>query len=96
MALSEDDIKQDVLFPQDASLVEGKRKPSKHFNLADRESRFGIIMGYIQEHGSITTRQYYEIAKISERTASRDLEDLVARGALKSEGKTRGRVYKLP
>jgi ATP-dependent DNA helicase RecG len=88
-------IKQDVLFPQDISLGEGKRNLEKH-NLSTRESRFRIIMGYIQEHGSITSRQYYEIAAISERTASRDLEDLVARGALKSVGKTRGRIYKLP
>ena len=62
----------------------------------DQESRFGIIMSYVHEHGSITTRQCYELTGISERTAFRDLEDLVARGALKSVGKTRGRVYKLP
>jgi predicted HTH transcriptional regulator len=90
-----DNVRQGVLFSQDA-LVEEKKILGKHFNLADRESRFGIIMGYVQEHGSITTRQYCEISGISERTASRDLEDLVARGALKSIGKTRGRVYKLP
>ncbi len=94
--LGSGNVKQGVLFPQDASLMEEDRVLGKHFNLADRESRFGIIMGYIQEHGSITTRQYYEIAGISERTASRDLEDLVARGSLKSVGKTRGRIYKLP
>jgi predicted HTH transcriptional regulator len=45
---------------------------------------------------SIPTRQYHEIAGVPERTAYRDLEDLVARGALKSVGKTRGRIYKLP
>ncbi len=35
-------------------------------------------------------------SEMAERTASRDLEDLVARGNLKSMGKTRGRIYKLP
>ncbi len=53
-------------------------------------------MRYVHENNSITNREYREMTNISEQTANRDLETLVAQGVLKRVGKTRGRVYKLP
>jgi ATP-dependent DNA helicase RecG len=94
-AVSPEKIRQAVLFPEEASRAE-KAILGKPVNLSDRESRFEIIMTYIQEHGSVTTRQYCELTGIHKRRASRDLEELVEKGALKTVGKTRGRVYKLP
>ncbi|MGH2497789.1 MAG: ATP-binding protein [Ktedonobacteraceae bacterium] len=59
------------------------------------ERRKTLAMRYIQQHGFITNREYRELTGVSENTALRDLEELVARGVLKKIGKTRGRQYKL-
>jgi len=58
--------------------------------------RFALAMRYVHENNAITNREYREMTNISEPTANRDLETLVAQGMLKRVGKTRGRVYKLP
>lgn len=64
--------------------------------LIEQEQRMRLAMQYVQEHGVITNTQYRELTGISEATARRDLEVLVARGALRGIGKTRGRQYRLP
>ncbi len=61
-----------------------------------QERRKTLAMRYIQEHGFITNREYRELTRVSENTALRDLEELVAKGVLKKTGKTRGRQYRLP
>ena len=69
---------------------------SNPIELSIQERRFALAMRYINKNGSITNREYREITNISEQTANRDLETLVTQGVLKREGKTRGRIYKLP
>ncbi|GAC1364463.1 MAG: ATP-binding protein [Ktedonobacteraceae bacterium] len=58
--------------------------------------RVEIVMRYVQDYGSITNRQYRDIAGVSENTALRDLEKLVEQGSLKRVGKRRGSQYRLP
>lgn len=53
-------------------------------------------MRYVQEHGSITNREYRGLTGVSEQTANRDLEALAVQGVLLSVGAKRGRRYKLP
>jgi len=62
--------------------------------LNDRQIK---AMRYLQEHGEITTIIYCrEIApQISERTARKDLNDLVERGLITRIGRTRGTKYVL-
>lgn len=64
--------------------------------LIEQEQRMRVAMQYIQEYGAITNTQYRKLTGVSEATARRDLEALVARGALRGIGKTRGRQYQLP
>lgn len=54
------------------------------------------VDGYVYaiQTGQITRGQYLEITEVSPVTASRDLADLVKRGLLTTEGKTRSRVYR--
>jgi ATP-dependent DNA helicase RecG len=64
--------------------------------LADVDKRRAVGMRYVQEHGSITNREYRELTGVSEQTGNRDLEALVEQGALVKVGTKRGRRYKLP
>lgn len=50
----------------------------------------------IQEHGSITSRQYVEATGTSERTALRELQEMVKRGVIVVRGRTRSARYFLP
>jgi ATP-dependent DNA helicase RecG len=63
---------------------------------SEEERRQVLAMRYVQEHGVITNREYRALTGVSENTALRDLEELVAKGILKKTGKTRGREYRLP
>jgi predicted HTH transcriptional regulator len=49
---------------------------------------------YANQLGQITRGGYMEATGVSMATASRDLADLVAKGFLTLEGKTRDRVYR--
>lgn len=69
---------------------------SNEEELQPEERRKIVAMRYIQQHGFITNREYRALTGVSENTALRDLEELVAKGILKKIGKTRGRQYKLP
>jgi ATP-dependent DNA helicase RecG len=64
--------------------------------LPDMDKRKAIAMRYVQEHGSITNREYRELTGVSEQTANRDLEALVELGGLLRVGEKRGRRYKRP
>lgn len=64
--------------------------------LPDLDKRRVIAMRYVQEHGSITNREYRELTGASEQTANRDLEALAEQGGLVRVGEKRGRRYKLP
>jgi ATP-dependent DNA helicase RecG len=50
----------------------------------------------IQEHGSLTSREYVEATGVSERTALRELRDMVERGVIVVRGRTRSARYFLP
>lgn len=63
---------------------------------SDLDKRRATAMRYVQEHGSITNREYRELTGISEQTANRDLEGLVEQGDLIRVGQKRGRRYRLP
>lgn len=64
--------------------------------LQPEERRKMVALRYLQQHSFITNRAYRALTGVSENTALRDLEELVAKGTLKKTGKTRGRQYKLP
>lgn len=46
---------------------------------------------YLREKLKISTREYSELTGISERTALKDLKDLVEQGILRDSGKRRGK-----
>lgn len=45
-------------------------------------------MLYIKEHGSINNAEYQELANISKRTATRDLQEMMERRLLRKIGTT--------
>lgn len=55
--------------------------------------RYRLALEYIDQHGSITNREYRAITGASERTAARDLETLVEQGTLRASGSRRSRKY---
>lgn len=50
---------------------------------------------FVKTNGTIVNKEYQEIAKISERTALRDLEDLVAKGIFIKAGEKKTTSYRL-
>jgi ATP-dependent DNA helicase RecG len=50
---------------------------------------------YVKEKGKITNSDYQKINEISDRTSSRDLEDLVAKGVLKKVGDKKSTSYEI-
>lgn len=50
---------------------------------------------YVKENGKITNKEYQELNKVSDRTATRDLENLVGLDFFIKEGEKKGTVYKL-
>ncbi|HEX4044920.1 MAG TPA: ATP-binding protein, partial [Gammaproteobacteria bacterium] len=65
----------------------------KKIGLSKRQIK---AVSYAKEHGSISNSEYQEIAKVSQRTATRDLNFLKLKDIFISEGSTgRGTLYKL-
>ena len=61
--------------------------------ISERQYR-GLL--YLREHGEIRRRQYVQVAGVSERTAARDLADLVETSLLEpSGGRGRSTAYRL-
>ncbi len=58
-----------------------------------RQERQALALRYVQEHGSITNKEYRLITGVSENSALRDLEKLVEQGMLRAVGKKRARKY---
>ena len=50
---------------------------------------------YVVENGSITNSQYQQLCNTSERTALRDLEELLDKGVFVKTGLKKGTFYKL-
>lgn len=60
----------------------------------DLEVRQINALLYIKDHGSISNTEYQEIAQLSKRTATRDLQELVEKGYLQKSGTTgKGTFY---
>jgi ATP-dependent DNA helicase RecG len=60
--------------------------------LNDRQLKAVI---FVKEKGKITNKEYQEINETSDRTASRDLENLTELKVLVKEGEKKGTYYKL-
>jgi ATP-dependent DNA helicase RecG len=60
------------------------------------EERQQLALRYVHANGAITNMQYRALTGVSENTALRDLDALVALGSLRAIGKRRSRQYKLP
>ncbi len=58
-----------------------------------------LAVEFINEHGSISNTEYQNIAKISQRTATREFNELKLKNVListgRSQGSGRGLVYRL-
>lgn len=52
------------------------------------EERQIAALLYIKEHGKISNAQYQELANVSKRTASRNLQELIEKGVIKKSGTT--------
>ena len=50
---------------------------------------------YVKENGKSTNSEYQEINKTSDRTVSRDLENLLTLGVFKRVGEKKGAFYEL-
>ncbi len=51
---------------------------------------------YVREHGSISNTEYQQLAEVSKRTATRDLNILKSKDILMIDGSTgKGTIYKL-
>jgi len=58
-----------------------------------QRQRQELALKYIHKNGYITNGQYRELVAVSDRTAYRDLEALVAQGTLRTTGQKRSRRY---
>jgi predicted HTH transcriptional regulator len=62
----------------------------------EQRQRQRQAMQYIQQNGSITNGEYSRLNQVPDRTALRDLENLVNEGALRRTGNRRSSRYELP
>lgn len=68
----------------------------EHLATLDLSARQMKAMAYLREHGEITNKTYQEINDITDRTARRDLKELVEKyQLLEKEGTTKGAYYRL-
>ena len=65
---------------------------TKHFSVRELQA-----IAYVKQYGRISNAELQSIASISKRTATRDLNELIAKGVLVAEGETggRGTTYRL-
>ena len=79
-----------------STLADWHRRMSAVYETAERRGlnhRQADGLVFTDHAGRMTRRDYVEVACTSPVTASRDLADLVRRGLLRAEGRTRARVY---
>jgi len=89
-----------VLFSPEEELLKGieymdqsERGLDKLEFLEHLSERQSLAMKYIIKIKKITSRDYMEINKVSERTARDDIRDLVNKGLLKKVGTTQATYY---
>jgi len=74
-------------------MEEVEERPAWAEGLNERQIK---AMLYVKEKERITNREYRQLTGLSAEGARRDLNKLVSRGILRSEGKGRGVRYILP
>jgi len=60
---------------------------------AEVSSRQKAILDWVREKGSVTSHEYSDHADVSQRTALRDLSELVRRGILARDGTRKAATY---
>src|SRR5262249_36479489 len=65
--------------------------PESAVDFTDRQRR---ILDWIREKGALTSREYCERMGVSQRTALRDLADLVRTGVLVRTGSRKAAIYR--
>ena len=75
--------------------MELARKAEETESIPGLSERQREAIRYLQEAQEITTKEYGKLTRVSDRTALRDLRDLVDRGLLQEFGKRRGKYYAL-
>ena len=68
------------------------KKPSEIIEMNERQKK---ALDYIKKDGSITNRRFRNLFSVTDRTALRDLDDLVTKNILKRVGKRRAARYEL-
>jgi len=68
------------------------KKPSEIIELNERQKK---ALEYIKKYGSITNGRFRNLFSVTDRTALRDLDDLVTKNILKRVGKRRAARYEL-
>jgi DNA-binding NtrC family response regulator/GGDEF domain-containing protein len=62
---------------------------------AEVSSRQKAILDWVREKGSVTSHEYSDHADVSQRTALRDLSELVRRGILVRDGTRKAAIYRV-
>lgn len=57
------------------------------------QERQELALKYIREHGYISHKTYQQLTGVSETTATRDLKQLMANGAIRQTGRGPSRRY---
>lgn len=68
------------------------QQSNNNFNLTDRQA---LALQHLIREGSLTNSIYQQINQVSKATATRDLQDLVQQGILKTHSKGAGAAYEL-
>lgn len=80
------------LFGMNSSISYDVGSASYYQNLTTRQRR---AVNYLQKYGRIKNDDYQRINRISDATATRDLDSLVAQGIIKKRGTKKGAYYEL-
>jgi predicted HTH transcriptional regulator len=83
------------LFGDDADVATHSSVPSRP-PLHALDPRQRLIVAWVRQHGSISTREHREIHQVARTTAARDLQILVNLGVLRRVGESRAARYEFP
>lgn len=89
----------DPIFSYDSSEISVEFRKDiyneKYLQSLDLNGRQVKAVLYVKEKGRITNKEYQEINNTSDRSASRDLENLISIGLLKRIGDKKGAYYEI-
>jgi len=83
---------QDPRAPLPTASSAGEMSDGRRDGLSERQRE---ILGVLQTRGALTSREYCSIAGVSQRTALRELAELVSRGVLSRTGTRRAATYRI-